>query len=139
MVVFVGPMLYSVVSPCSAQERSVIKEFPHYGNVKPKVIGNAEMTGCGVAYNTDASQQRVANYYVEQLRAHGWQAHQEEAGVAYVERTETTLKEPQRKKVPLLGVVARRRDFLYTVDFETGESVENPGSGVHVVAYVSKK
>jgi hypothetical protein len=61
------------------------------------------------------------------------------AGVAYVEPTETTLKEPERKKVPVLGAVARRRDFLYTVDFEFSESVENPRSGVHVAVYVSKK
>jgi hypothetical protein len=60
VVVFVGLILYPLAFPCSAQERSVIKEFPHYGNLKPKVIGNADMGGCGVAYNTDAPQQRVA-------------------------------------------------------------------------------
>jgi hypothetical protein len=138
-VVIVGLILYPLVFPCSAQERSVLKEFPHYGNVKPKVIGNADAGGCGVVYDTDASQQRIAKYYVEQLRAHGWQAHQEVAGIARVERTVTTLKEPERKKITLLGVVARRGEFLYTVDFEPSESVGEPGSGGLVAVYVRSK
>lgn len=136
VVLVVGFLVIPRLFACSAQERSVINEFPHYGNVKPKVIGNAEAGGCGVLYDTDASDQRVAKYYMEQLRAHGWQAQQSVAAVARVDPTQTTLKEPERKKITLLGVVARRREFRYTVDFELSESVENPGSGVRVAAYV---
>jgi hypothetical protein len=84
VVVVVGFLVIPLLFPCSAQERSVINDFPHYGNVKPKVIGNAEAGGCGVLYDTDASDQRVAKYYMEQLRAHGWQAQQSVAAVAAI-------------------------------------------------------
>jgi hypothetical protein len=60
------------------------------------------------------------------------------AGVARVEPTDTTLEEPERK-ITLLGIVARREEFLYTVNFEFSESVENPGSGVRVAVYVRSK
>ena len=55
-----------------------------------------------------------------------------------MEPTDTTLEEPERK-ITLLGIVARREEFLYTVNFEFSESVENPGSGVRVAVYVRSK
>jgi hypothetical protein len=53
VVAVVGLILYPLIFPCRSQERSVLKEFPHYGNVEPKVIGNAEAGGCGVIYDTE--------------------------------------------------------------------------------------
>jgi hypothetical protein len=53
VVAVVGLILYPLIFPCSSRERSVLKDFPYYSNVEPKVIGKAEAGGCGVIYDTE--------------------------------------------------------------------------------------
>jgi hypothetical protein len=129
VTVIIGLLVTPLVFPCSGEERAVFKEFPHYGDAKPEVESDIESGGCVVRYDTGASQEQVARYYMKQLKAHGWKAERSLAGTAFVEPTEPALKEPERKKVSLIGITARRGEFYYEVNFETNESVGEPGSG----------
>jgi hypothetical protein len=132
VVVFVEPILYPVASHCSAQERSVLKEFPHYGGRQPRIHPVVELGTCAVGYNTEASQKRVAEYYMEQLKAHGWEA---EKSVS--EAWKGSKKKP-KKTFSSISIEAKRGQFSYTVDFESLELYRNPRAGAHVAVHLGK-
>jgi hypothetical protein len=127
--------VYSFAFPCSAQERSILKEFPHYGGREPKIHGDVELGDCLIVYETEASQKRVAEYYMKQLKAHGWKAEKSvsESG----EQAEGSKKKP-KKTFPSISIEAKRGEFYYTVDFESHEILDNPSAGAHVVVGVGK-
>jgi hypothetical protein len=136
VVVKVGLILYPVAFPCSAQERSALKEFPHYGGREPKIYPDIEGGGCGIAYETEASQKRVAEYYMKQLKAHGWKA--EKSVSESREQAEGSKKKP-KKTFPSIWIEAKRGEFYYTVGFESHELYRNPSAGAHVVVGVDTK
>lgn len=120
---------------CSEKERDILEEFPHYTNVKQKIVSDPEAGGCAVGYNTEASQKRVAEYYMEQLKAHGWKAEKSvsEAWIA----TGDSKKKP-KKTFPSISIEAKRGKFYYTVDFESHELLDNPSAGAHVAVHLGK-
>jgi hypothetical protein len=134
LVGIVGLLLYPLVFPCSAQERSVLKEFSHYGNVEPKVHHAAEIGGCAVFYDTKVSQRQVAEYYINQLNAHGWKA--EKSVSESWEARGDSIKKP-KKTFPQISIGAERGDFYYEVFFESHE-LNDPEEGTHVAVNLSK-
>jgi hypothetical protein len=131
----VGLAVYSFAFPCSAQERSILKEFPHYGGREPKIHADVELGDCFIVYETEASQKRVAEYYMKQLQAHGWKA--EKSVSESVEPAEGSKKKP-KKTLPSISIVAKSGEFYYTVNFESHEILDNPSAGAHVVVGVGK-
>jgi hypothetical protein len=57
---------------CTDEERNVYAEFPQYGKINKEPQPDAESGACVVVYDTLASQEQVAEYYAQQLKAHGW-------------------------------------------------------------------
>ena len=132
VVLLVGNLLvvggFSFLSgTCSEEERKVYAEFPQFGNVKKEPEPFSETGGCAAFYDTPASQERVAEYYMEQLKAHGWQ----------VEKmvSEATLMESGRT-APSIWITASRNDFFYEVGFESLELYDPPRPGVHAAVHV---
>lgn len=125
------PYMWGSLTACSEEERTVFQEFPHYGGVEREPEPFAESGGCAVFYDTEAPQERVANYYTEQLEAHGWEVEQTV--------TEATLMEPEIKTAPSIDITAHRGDFFYEVLFESHELYDPPGPGAHVAVHLSKK
>jgi hypothetical protein len=140
VVVFGGLILYSVVSPyvvspCSAQERSVLKEFHHYGGREPRIHPDVESGNCAIVYETEASQKRVSEYYMEQLKAHGWEA---QKSVSEARLATGGSKKKPKKTFPLISIEAKRGKFYYTVDFESHELSRTPSAGAHVAVHLGK-
>lgn len=112
---------------CSEEERKVYAEFPQFGNVKKEPKPFPETGGCAVFYDTRASQERVAEYYVEQLKAHGWKVEQTVS--------EATLEESGRT-APSVDIMARRDGYYYEVLFESHELYDPPRPGAHVAVHI---
>ena len=102
-------------------------EFPQFGNIKKEPEPFSESGGCAVFYDTQASQERVAEYYMEQLKAHGWKVEQTVS--------ESTLVESGRT-VQSVDIMARRNKFFYEVLFESHKSYGQPPPGAHVAVHV---
>jgi hypothetical protein len=115
---------------CTEDERKVYAEFPQYGNINKEPQRFPESGGCAVFYDTRASQDRVAGYYAERLRAHGWEVEQREY--------ETTVSGAKKRTFEEVEITARRGDFSYNVLFESHEYYDPPRPGVHVAVHVFK-
>jgi hypothetical protein len=120
---------------CSEEERSILREFPHYGGREPRIHADAEAGGCAIAYDTEASQKRVAEYYMEQLKAHGWKA---EKSVSEAWLPKGGSKKKPKNTFPSISIEAKRGKFYYTVDFESHELYRNPSAGAHVAVHLGK-
>lgn len=120
--IFLGP------GSCTDEEREAYAGFPQYGGIKKEPEPSTESGGCAVFYDTRSSQERVAGYYSEQLRANGWE----------VERTEheTTVLEGKKRTFEEVELTARRGDFFYSVLFESHAYYDPPRPGVHVAVHV---
>jgi hypothetical protein len=136
--VYSGLLGIPLLFPCSAEEKAVFIEFPHYGSADPEVESAAETGGCAVFYGTEAPQERVAGYYTDQLRAHGWKA--EKSVSESWDPTETTVVggKPERKTFPTIEITAKRGGFYYEVYFESHELYDPPGPGAHVAVHLSE-
>ncbi len=142
VVLFVGFAILVVGAPlvvggfssasgvCTEEERKVYTEFPQYGSVNKEPQRFPESGGCAVFYDTRASQERVAGYYAEQLRAHGWEVEQGEY--------ETTVFDAKKRTFEEVEITARRGDFFYNVLFESHQYYDPPRPGVHVAVHVFK-
>ena len=115
---------------CTEEERKVYAEFPQYGNINKEPQRFPESGGCAVFYDTQASQERVAGHYVEQLKAHGWEVQQREY--------ETTVSGAEKRTFEEVEITARRGNFVYNVLFESHEYYDPPWPGVHVAVHVFK-
>ena len=115
---------------CAKEEQKVYAEFPQYGDVKKEPQPFPESGGCAVFYDTRASQERVAGYYTERLKDHGWEVEQREY--------ETTVFEAKKRTFEEVEINARRGDFFYNVLFESHEYYDPPRPGVHVAVHVFK-
>ncbi len=134
-IVLVGAPLavrgfFSVSGVCTEEERKVYAEFPQYGNIEKEPQPFTESGGCSVFYDTRASQERVAEYYVEQLKAHGWTVKQRKG--------EVTVFDPKKRMVEQIDITAHRNDFFYNVLFESHEMYDPPRPGAHVAVHVGK-
>ena len=130
VAVLVLPYTLSNLTACSKEERAVFEEFPDYGGLERKPEPFAESGGCAVFYDTEASQERVTEYYMEQLESHGWKAEQMVS--------EATLTESGRT-APSIDIMARRDDYYYEVLFESHELYDPPGPGAHVAVHVFER
>jgi hypothetical protein len=113
---------------CTEEEREVYEEFPQYGNVRKEPQPFPESGGCSVFYDTRASQERVAEYYVQHLEAHGWTVQQREG--------EVTVFDTEKRMVKQIDVTARRDGFFYNVLFESHQMYDPPRPGAHVAVHV---
>jgi hypothetical protein len=134
-IVLVGAPLavrafFSVSGVCTEEERKVYAEFPQYGNIKKEPQPFSESGGCSVFYNTRTSQERVAEYYVEQLKAHGWTVQQRKG--------EVTVFDTNKRMVEQIDLTSHRDDFFYNVLFESHEMYDPPRPGAHVAVHVGK-
>lgn len=142
VVLVVGLVLAGLVLPytvasmtaCSEKERAAFKEFPHYGNVKKEPEPFGESGGCAVFYDTADSQERVADYYTKQLKAHGWKAN-----TRSYETTVLLEERDEQKTFQEVEITARRGDFFYNVLFESHAYYNPPRPGVHVAVHLSEK
>jgi menaquinone-dependent protoporphyrinogen IX oxidase len=101
------------------------------GNKEPQP--DRESGACVVVYDTRASQEQVAEYYAQQLKAHGWTV-QLSKGKAAV----SLPKENTKKTVEQFSVNAQRDTFFYNVSFESHEMYDPPRPGAHVAVHVGK-
>ena len=115
---------------CAEEERKVYAEFPQYGNIDKDAQPFPESGGCAVFYDTRASQERVAGYYAERLKDHGWEVEKREY--------ETTVSGAKKRTFEEVEITARRDDFSYNVLFESHEYYDPPRPGVHVAVHVFK-
>ena len=115
---------------CTQEEQKVYAQFPQYGNINKEPQRFPESGGCAVFYDTQASQERVAGHYVEQLKAHGWEVQQREY--------ETTVSGAEKRTFEEVEITARRGNFVYNVLFESHEYYDPPRPGVHVAVHVFK-
>jgi hypothetical protein len=134
-IVLVGAPLvvrgfFSVSGVCTEEERKVYAEFPHYGNINKEPQRFPESGGCAVFFDTRASQERVAGYYTEQLKAHGWKVQQREY--------ETTVSGAKKRTFEEVEITGHRGDFSYNVLFESHQYYDPPRPGVHVAVHVFK-
>ena len=134
LVIFVGGLVVFLASEvsgsCTEEERKVYAEFPQYGGLKKEPEASTESGGCAVFYDTKASQERVAEYYAEQLEAHGWGVQQREH--------ETTVFGAKKRTFEEVEITAQRDDFFYEVLFESHRYYDPPRPGVHVAVHVFK-
>jgi hypothetical protein len=113
---------------CAEAERKAYAEFPQYGGVDKVPEASAVGGGCAIYYDTRSSQEQVAAYYTEQLKAHGWEVEQSE----HV----TTVFDVKKRTFEEVEVTARRGDFFYSVLFESHAYYDPPRPGVHVAVHV---
>lgn len=131
--VLVLPYTLASMTACNAEERAVFEEFPQYGGIEKEPEPFAESGGCAVFYDTPDPQERVAEYYARQLKAHGWKVEKREGkGTIYLE------EQNKKKTIPTVEVMARRGDFSYEVLFESHEIYSPPGPGAHVAVHVAR-
>jgi hypothetical protein len=136
IILLVGALLvlrsfFFATGTCNEEERKVYAEFPQYGNINKEPHPFLDTGGCAVRYDTRASQERVAQYYVERLKAHGWQVEQTVADV--------TVSDPKKRTVDEINITARRGDFFYNVLFESHEYYIPPRPGAHVAVHVFER
>ena len=65
------PVLLDLTA-CSAAERRVFAEVPHYGGARPRLSGNGETGSCMATYRASASEDRVLAHYRQALGTRGW-------------------------------------------------------------------
>jgi hypothetical protein len=134
-VVLVGGVLIGAPlgGVCTDEERNVYAEFPQYPNINKEPQPDRESGGCVVVYDTLASQEQVAEYYAQQLKAHGWtvQLSKQKAAVSLP-------KENKKITVEHFNVNAQRDNFSYVVSFESHEIYDPPRPGTHVAVHVGK-
>jgi hypothetical protein len=135
LVIFVGGLVvFFLVSEaygsCTDEERKVYAEFAQYGGREMEPEGSTVSGGCAVFYDTRASQERVAQYYTEQLEEHGWEVQQR----VY----EVTVSDAKESTVEQMDITARRGEFFYEVLFESHAYYIPPRPGVHVAVHVSE-
>ena len=119
---------FSFIGSCSEEERKVYAEFPQFGDAKIEPEPFQETGGCAAFYDTQASQEQVAEYYTRQLKDNGWEVERLES--------ETTVLEGEKETFEEVEIIASRGDFFYNVLFESHQYYDPPRPGVHVAVHV---
>jgi hypothetical protein len=133
MVGLVGLVLAILALPivldltaCSAAEKRVLAEFPHYGGVRLQPAGQAETGSCMATYRAPASEEGVLAYYQGALRTRGWTLQPPQANAG---------SDLQGRQLRSGELHARRGDYTYAVLYERGAALR--GGGTHVAVHVS--
>jgi hypothetical protein len=115
------------LTACSAAEKRVFAELPHYGGIRLQPSGQADAGSCMATYRAPTSEDGVLAYYQRGLRTGGWtlQPPQTNAG-----------SDTQGREFRSGELHARRGDYTYTVVYESGVALQ--GGGTHVAVHVSK-
>jgi hypothetical protein len=115
------------LSACSAAEKRVFAEFPHYGGIRLQPAGQADAGSCMATYRAPASEEGVLAYYQRALRTRGWTLQPPQANVG---------SDIQGRELRSGELSARRGDYTYAVLYESGAALQ--GGGTHVAVHVSK-
>jgi hypothetical protein len=136
IVVIVGLVLLALViaalpivldlTACSAAEKRVFAEFPHYGGVRLQPAGEGDAGSCMATYRAPASEERVLAYYQQALRSRGWTLQPPQTN---------TGGDVQGHEFRSGELSARRGDYTYAVLYEGGPALQ--GGGTHVAVHVS--
>jgi hypothetical protein len=115
------------LTACSAAERRVFAESPHYGGIHLHPAGQADAGSCMATYRAPASEEDVLAYYQQALRTRGWTMQPPQANAA---------SDLQGREFRSGELQARRGDDTYAVLYESGPALQ--GGGTHVAVHVSK-
>ena len=115
------------LTACSAAERRVFAEVPHYGGARPRPSGNGETGSCMATYRAGAAEDRVLAHYRQALGARGWTVR---PPLAY------PGSDPDGVEFRSGELTARRGDDTTIVLYESGPALV--GGGTHVAVHVSK-
>jgi hypothetical protein len=111
------------LTACSAAERRVFAEVPHYGGARPRPSGNGEAGSCMATYRASASEDRVLAHYRQALGAGGW-------------TVEPSLASAEGREFRSGELTARRGTDTTTVLYEGGPALV--GGGTHVAVHVTR-
>jgi hypothetical protein len=111
------------LTACSAAERRVFAEVPHYGGARPRPSGNGETGTCMATYRAGAAEDRVLAHYRQALGAGGWKVR---ASVANAEGREFRSGE----------LTAPRGTDTATVLDDSGPALV--GGGTHVAVHTRR-
>jgi hypothetical protein len=114
------------LTACSAAEKRVFAEFPHYGGIPLQPAGQAETGSCMATYRAPASEEGVLAHYQSALRTRGWTLPPPQANVG---------SDIQGREFRSGELHARRGDYTYAVLYESGPALQ--GGGTHVAVHVS--
>jgi hypothetical protein len=120
------PIVVSLTA-CSAAEKRVFAEFPHYGGIRLQPAGQADAGSCMATYRAPASEEGVLAYYQWALRTRGWTLRPPQANVG---------SDIRGREFRSGELSARRGDYTYAVLYESGAALQ--GGGTHVAVHVSK-
>ena len=115
------------LTACSAAEKRVFAEFPHYGGIRLEPAGQADAGSCMATYHAPASEEGVLAYYQQALRTRGWALPPPQANAG---------SDLQGRELRSGELSARRGDYTYAVLYESGPALQ--GGGTHVAVHVSK-
>jgi hypothetical protein len=115
------------LTACSAVEKRVFAEFPHYGGIRLQPSGQADAGSCMATYRAPASDERVLAHYQRALRTRGWTLQPPQTN---------TGSDIQGREFRSGKLYARRGDYTYAVLYESGPALQ--GGGTHVAVHVSK-
>jgi hypothetical protein len=116
------PVLLDLTA-CSAAERRVFAEVPHYGGARPRPSGNGETGSCMATYRASASEDRVLAHYRRTLGAGGW-------------TVQPPLASAEGREFRSGELTARRGTDTTTVLYESGPALV--GGGTHVAVHVRR-
>jgi hypothetical protein len=121
-----GPVLLDLTA-CSAAERRVFAEVPHYGGARPQPSGNGETGSCMATNRAGASEDRVLAHYRHALGAHGWTVRPPLANAG---------SDTEGRELRSGELTTRRGDDTTTVLYESGPALI--GSGTHAAVHVTR-
>jgi hypothetical protein len=126
LAVVAVPVLLDLTT-CSAAERRVFTEVPHYGGARPRPSGNGETGSCMATYRAGASEDRVLAHYRQALGADGWTV---QPPLAY------PGSDPEGVGFRSGELTARHGTDTTTVLHESGPALV--GGGTHVAVHVTR-
>jgi hypothetical protein len=115
------------LTACSAAEKRVFAEFPHYGGIRLQPAGQADAGSCMATYRAPASEEGVLAYYQRALGTRGWTLRPPQTNAG---------SDTQGHEFRSGELYARRGDYTYTVLYESGPTLQ--GGGTHVAVHVAK-
>jgi hypothetical protein len=126
LAVVAGPVLLDLTA-CSAAERRMFAEVPHYGDARPQPSGNGETGSCMATYRAGGSEDRVLAHYRQALGARGWTVQPPLANAG---------SDTEGRELRSGEVTARRGGDTTTVLYESGPALI--GGGTHVAVHVTR-
>lgn len=112
---------------CSAAERRVFAQVPHYGGARPRPSGNADAGSCMATYRAPAPEAPVLAHYRQALGSRGWTLRPPQASAG---------TDAEGRLLRSGELSAHRGDDRYTVLYESGPALR--GGGTHVAIHVSR-